>query len=94
MTELERAASAGDLDALEAALAARSAAIAELQNSSPSPALAVRLETELKAGDAALETLQSLKLQLGLETVRMAQLRSGLVTGLDGSPNPHFDYLG
>ena len=69
-----------DLEALETAVAA-------LGDGTP----ALELVDRLSALDAAL---RALKLEIGRESARLAQLQAGLGAGIGPPPGQHFDHRG
>jgi hypothetical protein len=94
-TQALQAAMTGDLDALQQALTARAEAIAELKRAAPTAELAARFQAALGNGEAILQALLALKRTHGFESGRLAQLETGLATGLGscGRP-PRFDVRG
>jgi hypothetical protein len=76
------AAENGDLNALEAALKARAAAIALLAGTPPSEELAACLASAIQAGDVLNKTLFTLKVRLLTGAARLALILTGLTAGL------------
>ena len=71
-----RAASAGNLEGLRAALAAREKALAALCAAEPSESVRARMVIAQEIGDAIAVEIRSLKRRLVGESTRLGQLRS------------------
>ncbi len=71
-----RAASAGNLDELRSALAAREKALADLAIAEPSEAVHARLAVAQEIGDAIAIELRSLKRRLAAENTRLEQFKT------------------
>jgi hypothetical protein len=71
-----RAASAGNLDELRAALAVRERAFADLTTATPSEAVRARLAIAQEIGDAIAIELRSLKRRLAAENTRLDQFKA------------------
>jgi HD superfamily phosphodiesterase len=79
-TDQARAAvEAGDLDALGEALKARAAAMKGVQD----PA---RIKAAIEAGESVARDLRLLRLKLRIDTNRLTQIHSALLTGLGAGP--------
>jgi hypothetical protein len=84
-TEQTRAATmAGDLGALRVALAARRTAIDGIDD----PA---RLEAALAAGESIAADLRLLKVKLAIDSNRLLQIQSALLTGLGAEHRPRIN---
>jgi hypothetical protein len=71
-----RAASAGNLDELRAALAAREKALADLCAAEPAESVHARMIIAQEIGDAIAVEIRSLKRRLVTESTRLGQLRT------------------
>lgn len=89
--EASEAVAAGDFEKLHRALEARSAAIAEIPVTREN---AARLTAALEAGEAVARDLRLLKLKLGIDVNRLAQIQSALLTGLGASGRPRISCRG
>ena len=95
VTQLAMAAlGVSDFEGLKQALKARAAAIAELAAEPPSEDLAVRMRGAIKDGETLQRDLSALKRKIGLESARLAQMKTALVTGLRTAPNRKVDFRG
>ena len=72
------AAGSGNLDELRDALLARSAAIARMNASAPSPEVHARLANALDIGQAIRDQIRSLKVRLAGDGARLSQFRNYL----------------
>jgi hypothetical protein len=88
------AVAAQDIEAIDAALEARAHAIAELAGATPSRELETRLTAAIEAGEAIHRNLSAIKLQIGFEGARLAQLEAGFAAGIRRRPAPCIDYRG
>ena len=74
----------GDLDALSEALKARAAAINGIQDP-------VRLKVAIEAGESVARDLRLLQLKLRIDSNRLTQIHSALLTGLGAAPRPRLN---
>jgi hypothetical protein len=72
------AAGSGNLEELREALLARSAAIAQINASAPSPEVHARLATALDIGKAIRDQIRLLKVRLSADGARLSQFRNYL----------------
>jgi hypothetical protein len=87
----QAAAAAGNLEQLRAALEARAAAIAEIPVTAEN---APRLQAALEAGESIARDLRLLKLKIGIDAHRLAQIQSALLAGLGAPPHRRIDFRG
>jgi len=89
--EASEAVAAGNFEQLHRALEARAAAIAGIPVTRES---VPRLKAALEAGEAIARDLRLLKLKLGIDANRLAQIRAALTTGLGASRHPSISCRG
>jgi len=87
------AASQGDLNALQAALQARRAAISEFSRIPPSEKLADRLTCAIANGNSLDQKLSTLRVRLRTNAARIAVIQAGC-SGIDAPPRARIDCRG